>query len=268
MDFLKKNYEKVLFSLVLLGLVVAVAFLPIQIGREKDKLNEMIIVLAPKPKPLPPLEMTNEAAGLKFMTAPMPVNFSEPNKLFNPMVWQKAADGHLIKVDSGNIGPHALQVTKLTPLYLKLSLDNVIVSDSGARYVIGMDREAAVNPKDRPHKQAYVSLNGKNDVFTLREVQGATADNQTNVTVVLELAGTGDRVKVSKEHPYQRIDGYAIDLKYPPETKTFPPGRRVGGVLAFNGEDYKIIDITESELVLSGSNQKKWTVKLSASPTP
>ena len=46
MDFLKKHYEKVLLGVVLLGLAVAVAFLPFKIASDKqaleDKRNQLI----------------------------------------------------------------------------------------------------------------------------------------------------------------------------------------------------------------------------------
>src|SRR5262245_7011776 len=100
MDFLKKNYEKVLLSVVLLGLVVAVGYLPFKISSEKDKLEAMRVSLAPKAKPLPPLDLSTQEVTLKLMADPPVVNFSDPNRLFNPMLWQKAADGHLIKFNS------------------------------------------------------------------------------------------------------------------------------------------------------------------------
>jgi hypothetical protein len=266
MDFLKKNYEKILLSVVLLGLVVAVAFLPLKISSEKQKMEDMSKSLVPKPKPLPPVDMTKEDATLKLMAGPPTVDFGPPNRLFNPMLWQKAADGHLIKADSTNIGPNALVITKLTPLFLKLSLDNITVLDTGTRYVIGTERQAAANPKDRPHKQTYCSIGTKGDVFTLHDVK-VTPDNQTNV--VLELHDTGENVTVGKDKPYERIDSYMVDLKYPPENKIFPPARRVGATIEFNDETYKIVAITTNELVLSAtSNQKKWTVSHATSPTP
>ncbi len=73
---------------------------------------------------------------------------------------------------------------------------------------------------------------------------------------------------MSKDQPFRRIDGYMVDLKYAPENKTWT-NRRVGASLSFNGEDYNIVAITENEVVLSAkSNQKKWTVKYSASAAP
>ncbi len=266
MDFLKKHYEKVLLGLVLLGLAVAVAFLPFKIASEKQKLEDMRNQLIhPKVKPLTNLDLALPDNVLKRVAAPALVDFSPPHRLFNSMPWQKAADGHLIRVDSTNIGPNAVTITKMVPLYLKLSFDNVTFSDTGARCVIGIEKEAALNPRDRSKTQKYCSVNTKTDTFTLRDVKTAP-DNPTNVlSVALELNDTGQRVTVTKDQLFRRVDGYLVDLKYAPENRTWT-NRRVGASLSFNGEEYNIVAITENEVVLSAkSNQKKWTIKYSAS---
>jgi hypothetical protein len=155
----------------------------------------------------------------------------------------------------------------MTPLYLKLTLDAVTQLESGPRCVIGLENEAAPNLRDRRKTQKGYALNEKNETFTLRDVK-APADDPTNVTVVLELNDTRQRVEVAKEQPFRRIEGYMVDLKYAPENKTWT-SRRVGAPLFFNGEDYNIVAITENEVVLSAkSNQKKWTVKYSAGAAP
>ncbi|MGO8930550.1 MAG: hypothetical protein ACLQU3_27145 [Limisphaerales bacterium] len=268
MDFLKKHYEKVLLGVVLLGLAVAVVFLLLKIPSEKQKLEDMRNQLIhPKVKPLTNLDLALPDEMLKRMAAPAMIDFSAPNKLFNPMLWQKAADGHLIRADTTNLGPNAVTITKLSPLSLKLTLDSVTVLDTGTRYVIGIEKEAAPNPRDRNKTQKYCSLNTKNETFTLRDVKAAP-DDPTNVTVVLELNDTRQRVEVSNKHPFQRTDGYKVDLKYAPENKSWTD-RRVGAVLSLNGEEYNIVAITENEVVLSArSNQKKWTVKYIASAAP
>ena len=132
MDFLKKNYEKVLLGVVLLGLAVAAAFLPFKIASEKQKLEDMRNQLIhPNVKPLTNQDLTVPDSVLKRMAMPTTIDFSSPNRLFNPMAWQKAMDGRLIKVDSTNVGPYAVTVTKMTPLYLKLTLDSVTPMDTG-----------------------------------------------------------------------------------------------------------------------------------------
>lgn len=265
MDFLKKNYEKVLLGVVLLGLAVAVAFLPFKIASEKQALEDMRNQYRQKPvKELTNLDLTLPDAVLKRSAVSARVDFSAPNRLFNPMPWQKAADGHLIKVDAANIGPNALVVTKMLPLYLKLSLDSVTVSDSGSRYVIGIENEAALNLKDRRKSQKYCSIDTKTDIFTLRKARPG-ADGPTNPVVTLELNDTHKMVELSRDQPFRRVEGHMADLKYAPEAKTWT-GRRVGATLGFNGEEYNIVAITDDEVVLSAkSNQKKWSVKYNAS---
>jgi hypothetical protein len=268
MDFLKKHYEKVLLGVVLLGLAVAVVFLLLKIPSEKQKLEDMRNSLINRPvKALTNLDLALPDDMLKRMATPAMVDFSTPNKLFNPMPWQKAVDGRLIRADATNVGPNAVTITKLTPLYLKLTLDSVTPLDTGTRYVIGIEKEAALNPRERNKTQKYCSLNTKNETFTLREVKAAP-DDPTNATVVLELNDSRQRVEVSKEHPFRRIDGYMVDLKYAPESKTWT-ARRIGAELYLNGEGYNIVAITENDVVLSAkSNQKKWTVKYIASAAP
>jgi hypothetical protein len=268
MDFLKKHYEKVLLGVVLLGLAVAVVFLLLKIPSEKQKLEDLrSTLLQPKVKPLTNLDLTKPDEMLRRLATPAMIDLGPPNKLFNPMLWQKTVDGRLIRADTTNVGPNAVTITKLTPLYLKLSLDSITVLDTGTRYVIGIEKEAAANPRERNKTQKYCSINTKNDTFTLRDVKAAP-DDPTNATVVLELNDTHQRVEVSKDHPYRRIDGYMADLKYAPESKTWT-SRRVGAPLYLNGEEYNIVAISENEVVLSAkSNQKKWTVKYIASASP
>ena len=269
MDFLKKHYEKVLLGVVLLGLAVAVAFLPFKIASEQQKLEDLRNQLShPNVKPLTNLDLRGPDNLLQQMTAPAVVDFSVPNKLFNPMPWQKATDGHLIKVDATNIGPNALIITNRKELYLVITLDDVTVTETGARYRIGVKKEASSNSKEWAKAQKYCKLGDKTDTFAVRDVKAAP-DNPANVTVTLELNDTGERVPLSKEKPFKRIDGYTVDVKYPPENTSFPPGRRVGATLSFNGEDYNIVAITENEVVLSAkSNKKRTTVKYSIAPVP
>jgi hypothetical protein len=180
------------------------------------------------------------------------------------MPWQKAADGHLIPMDDSHIGPQAVAITEISPLYLIITLDSVSVLDSGTKYVIGVQRESAPLQKDRSKKQTYSSIGAKNDTFTLREVQGA-ADNPTNV--VLELKD-GETASLSKEKPFRRVEGHMASLKYEPEKKTWP-NQRVGASISLNGEEYNIVAISTNEVVFSAKkNQKKWTITYNANATP
>ncbi|MCE0497807.1 MAG: hypothetical protein LV481_07675 [Methylacidiphilales bacterium] len=265
MDFLKKHYEKVLLGVVLLGLLGAVISLPIIKNAQDAQLQQILQdYRTPKILPLAPLDLSTQEITLKRAASPVLIDFGPPNKLFNPVLWQRSLDGHLIKADSTNVGPRAVIVTKITPLYLILSYDSVTVSESGDHYVIGMKKEASPKPAERNISRAYLPVGQKDSTrtFELKAIEGPP-DSPTNV--VLRLADTGEDVKLSKDKPFKRIDGYMADLKYDPEKQTWPD-KRVGAVLSLNGEEYNIVAISQDEVVLSAPNKKKWTIKYSPSP--
>jgi hypothetical protein len=268
MDFLKKHYEKVLLGVVLIGLAVAVAVLPFFISSEKDKLDQMkSAVLHPKVKPLTNLDMTLPEQTLKRLASPAVIDFGPPNRLFNPMPWQKATDGHLLLRDS--VGPNRIVVTNITPLFLVLTLDSVTPSDSGPKYVIGIEKQAAATPGQRNKRQSLCSTNPptKNDTFMLLEVKGKPEEPSQ---IVVQLNDTGEKAIITKEQPFRRVDGYTADLHYDPEKK-FWPHRRVNSPppLSFNGEDYNIVAINQNEVVLSAKlNGKKWALKANPTAAP
>src|SRR5262245_47986947 len=267
MDFLKKHYEKLILGVVLLGLGVAVASLPIKITSERQTLTELTEKnTKPRVTPLTNLDLTVQETVLKRAGVPALVDFSSSNKLFNPFPWMQTKDTPPRLIPSNKAGPGLTVVTNITPLYLKLSLEgaNLSADSNSAVYVIGITKEAAQKVPDRAKKTTYCRLNEKKDKEGII-VTKANGPLDDPASVVLELLDTGEKVtltKQSKEVPYKRIDGYAADVSYPPEK--LPPwkNKRVGDVLKFNSEDYKIVAINPNELVLSAnSNQKKWTIK-------
>jgi hypothetical protein len=237
----------------------------IKIPSEQQELEEKRTkLLAPKVKPLTNLDLTLSETALKRVATPAILDFGPPNKLFNSMKWQRAANQNLIRVDSGNVGPQAVVITKLTPLHLILKLNSVTVSDTGvARYRIGIEKQAAVNPRERGKTEKYAGVGDKNETFKIEAAYGPT-DNPTNVVLILN--DSGEKASISKDLTFQRVDGYLADLKYPPENKTWQ-NRRVGPPpLAFNNEDYKIVAINKDEVILSSSTGKKTTIKYNAVP--
>ena len=259
MDFIKKNWEKVLLGVVLVGLAVAVAFLPLKIAAEKKDLADKREILTPKPKPLEPVDLAGPEAFLKRSAAPLALDFSTGHRLFNPVLWQKTTEGKPLKVQSGNeIGPAALVLTKTTPLYTVVTFDNVTTNETGARYTIGLERQAADKARDRGKRPYFVSVDSKSDAFKLITVKGPP-ENPTEL--VLELADTLEKISISKATPYKRIDGYLADLKYPPENHPWS-ARRKDDQLKFGGGDYNIVAISETEVVVSAGSGKKTTVRM------
>lgn len=263
MEFIKKHYEKILLGLVLLGLTVAVALLPFLISSKRRALEDLRTQLRnPKIKPLTNLDLTIHEAALQRMSLPANIEFSRPHYLFNPVPWQKLANGTLGRIPTeAEAGPAKVEILKIKPLYLALSLEGV----GAGGYLIGIKRDAAADPSHRQKTQTYASVTNtpKTAPFTLLKVNGP-ADNPTDL--VLELKDSSQQISISTNRPFQRVDGFTADLKYDPEKQKWND-RRQGDWLAFAGDDYKIVVITQSNVVLSAkANDKKTTIKF-ISPT-
>jgi len=260
MQFIKKNYEKILLGLVLIGLVGAVAFLPFLVTNEKQRLNDLRnSIINRQPKPLPPLELGRYDSSLKRAATPLVLDFSSTNRLFNPVRWLKGPNG-LIKVLPGS-ELEKLEILKLSPLYYTISIDSITPSDSGTRYGIAVEQMALTKPGQK-RRTIYASKGDKKDIFTLRDVIG----QPDNPALILELSDAPETpVSITKEKPFKRVDGYLVDLRYAPENKSFP-GRRVGDKIRIAGEDYNIVAIATNEVVLSAPNGKKYTRPYNAAP--
>lgn len=263
MQFLKKNYEKVLLGLVLFGLVAAVAFLPFLVEGEKQRLTELRDgITSRKVLPMAPLDTKRGEDALGQVATRLTLDLSGNHKLFNPVRWLKGPNGP-IKMPAGS-ELEKLEVTRMTPLYLVLSLESVSVSDaSGARYEIVVEQQASPRQIQRGRRPYYVSINDKKDLFAVREAKGP----QNNPTaLVLELNDTGETASISKGNDFKRVDGYTVDLRYAPENKSFL-GRRAGDKISVGGEEYTIANITQNEVILSArSNGKKYTIRYNAAP--
>ena len=262
MDFLKKHYEKILLGVVLLGLVGAVVFLPFLILHDRNLLDETRMGIISHPvKSLVPLDLTAESDTTQRLQMPCRIDFETTNKLFNPVEWQKAVDGTLIKIESGNeVGPGAVVITRISPLYFVLTLDSAETNEIGARYIIGVERQAAPVPWQRVKRQHYASVGEKNESFTITDVQGPPA-NPTQL--ILQLTDSGELTAISKDKPFRRVDAYIAALKYSPEGKNWQD-QRVGDDLKFAGDDYIVVAIDQGSVILSAkSNQKKTTLTYS-----
>jgi hypothetical protein len=260
MEFVKKHYEKIILSAVLLGVIGLLVFLPFVISSDQaEQKQNAEQVISPRVEPLPPLDLARQTNASARLASRADFDFSTTNKLFNPVEWRKAPNGDLLKIKTGNEIAEAAVVTKITPLYMAVTLDQVTTNETGVRYAIGVERQAAASPAMRRKIQRFVSLDDKKkDVFTLLEVRGAP-ENPSEL--VLKLADTGETVSVSREKPFRRVDAYAADLKYDLERKNFP-GRRIGAPLSFGGEDYIVVAIDADEVILSAqSNQKHTTLR-------
>lgn len=260
MDFIKKHYEKIVFSVVLLGLVGALVFLPVLIFNDRQRLEDIKTgIIGGRPKPFPALDMTRQDNVLARLQSPYALDFSTANRLFNPVEWKKDYSGNMIKLVTGHeVGVGAAVVTKISPLDLVLTLDAVQTNELGAIYVIGVERQVAAYPQLRHERQHYVTPGEKNEDFALG-TNGVKGDPDNPDELLLKLADSGATVPVSKDKPFRRVDGYMADLKYGPENKSFP-NQRVGSIVSFDGEAYLIVAIDQNEVILSAQSNQRHTI--------
>ena len=260
MEFVKKHYEKIILSAVLLGVIGLLVFLPFVISHDQAEQRENAErVTSPKVEPLPPLDLTRQKNVSERLVSPANFDFSTTNRLFNPVEWKKTANGDLMKVRTGSAIVEAVVVTKITPLYLVITFDSVETNGVTPRYALSVEHQAAASAAQRRKQQRFVSLDDrKKDAFTLMEVKGAP-ENPSEL--ILKLADSGETVTVSREKPFRRADAFTADLRYDPEKKNFP-GRRVGASISFGGQEYIVVAIDADEVILSAqSNQKHTTLR-------
>ncbi|HWC60976.1 MAG TPA: hypothetical protein VHC44_14875 [Verrucomicrobiae bacterium] len=259
MQFLKKNYEKIILGVVVLATLGIVAFLPILVSQERKKLDDLESQVIPhNPKPLPPLDLSKEDDFLnRSKNSSVSLNLEKPHKIFNPVRWQ-LKNGAPFRNPSGE-EIEKLTITKISPLYEIYSLTGVSASEGlPTHYGIGITHQAAEAVSKRNLKTTYASMNQTTNNFTVVAAEGPEED-PTSVT--LKLSDTGQTVVITKDKPFERPEGYIADLVYTPDNKAFPNRRKTdASPICFANECYKIVDITEHEVVLFQlSNQKIWT---------
>lgn len=256
MQFLKKHYEKILLGIVLAGLIGVLVSMLFYIQSDKQAMEDASsgIINNPSAKALPDLDLTTNNVAMTRLQSPFLLDLETGNKVFNPFEWQKALDGRLVS-KAASTGPQIAVVTNITPLYLVLTLDSVVTNELGARYVVGVEKQAASTAAKRHHQQHYVSAGEKpNDTFALVDVKGPPGNPDA---LFVKLVDTGETVSFSHDKPFRRVDGYLADFRYDPEKKAFR-GRRVGDKVSFGGADYTVFEVSQNELILADqSNGKK-----------
>ena len=256
-EVFKLHYEKIILSLVLAGLAGAVWFLYQEgLNEEQSNANFVTNVGHRKVKGLAPVDLSSYQNAFKLAQNPPALILAGGHNVFNPVKWQRRPDGTLIKIQTGKeVGPEAMTIGKITPLYFIISLDRAVPGG----YFIGITREGADKPLLRRKQSRFVAApHGTNEFFTLLDVKGPAEDP---TELELQLADTKETVSIAKTKEYKKVMGYEADLKYPVENKNYP-NQRVGSTITVAGDQYNIIAINENEVVLSARlNDKKYTIR-------
>jgi hypothetical protein len=266
------HHEKIVLSVMLLLLGIAVWILWQETQHEAEKLRQFETGLVRGKihgvRDAGAFLAANRAL-IDEARAQRSLELAGPHNLFNPVKWQRRPDGPLLKVQtSKDAGPDALVISKTRPLYFSITPERV--GPEGSCYMAISNEVTGVLPKDRKVyvSSSFINRTNLSSYFLLREIQNPT-NNPVWVVELTDPKSDEERsVKIPKDGSYQRIEGWEAELKYPPGSKTFSK-LRVGTnyVLRLEGEDYKVVAITEKEVVLSGRlNEQLYTVTQKASP--
>jgi hypothetical protein len=256
MQFLKKHYEKIVLSVVLLCLAVAAALLPLKVSEAQQKVKDTqdSILNPPKIKERPPVDLSTNAIWLARSAKASALDFAFPHYLFNPLAWQRKADGSVVKPRSLElVGAAAVSVVSITPLHLEVTYVGTTGSEDTLRYQVSVVRETGGNSRTRNHLS---KANDRNENFALREIRGPKDDP---TALVVELQDDKRTVTLEKEKPFRKGIGFVADLRYEPENRTYSRVKE-DGRLVLSREVYKIIEINETEVVLSHESTGKRTI--------
>lgn len=267
MDLLKNHYEKIILSVVLLGLAVAAAYLPIEVSKVQQSLDQTTQEVDRLPvKPLEPMDLSTNELAVARVEKPMPVPFaSQGHNVFNPGRWVRTQDGGMAPEE--DFGIDQLAATRIVPLYTRIEFLGVRSSEVSVRYQIQVTREASEKASDQRPKLRFMTPgerdSSKDTLFVFREVQGPP---EAPTGVVIELVEEGRSVTISEDKPFEEVDGYAADLRHLTTNRNYTD-QRVDSRLALSGETYIIVAIGPADVTLENvHSHKRTTIHLDAAP--
>jgi len=253
MDFIKKHYEKLVLSVVLLAVAVAAFLLTVEVGNVKqtlaDQLQQKIVR---KGAPLPALNLSTNQAVAAHAAGKIRVVLDGQHNTVNPGSWEKTTDG--LRRKPGKAGLGGLSIVRVIPLNLVLTFKGVAGVAENPRYQISVAREFERIPSKRQPVVTSLTAGSKDALVQLIEVKGPK-DEPTEL--ICELVETRERFTLGREKDFRKPIGYAADLRS--EGKEFL-AKRVDDPLMLSGVTYKIVAIGKDELVVSAPNQVRTTI--------
>jgi len=100
--------------------------------------------------------------------------------------------------------------------------------------------------------------NNRSELLDLKEVVGPP-DKPTELVLVMK--DSDEVIHLSPDKPYQEAQDYTVDLRYALENRTWRNQRTNSPPLVIGGAQYKIVAITESNVVFSAQSNNKKTTK-------
>jgi hypothetical protein len=259
MEFLKKNYEKVILSVVLLGLAIAAGLLLTRVADENRRVDEIRqLNLTATPQELESMETSTNLALLNRMQRSNRVVLTGTNNLFNPVLWQRRGpDDRPLKIETGaEVGPRALEILETKPLYFRVSFVGRSDQGGNTQYSFRIQREGASRPSDRRAATlSFIRVGSDNAGLRLRELRPPEEPTE----FVFEAAEDRSQVVVGVNRDFERVMGYLATLRYEPDNRTFRD-KRVDDTISLDGTPYKIVAISETSVTVEAPNKARTTV--------
>ncbi|NBP23194.1 MAG: hypothetical protein EBU81_01275 [Proteobacteria bacterium] len=263
MEFIKKQYEKLVLGFVLLavaGLAISLVFSVSQVRSDLE--NALQQLAGAKQKPLVPenLETNLTQTYLKKVTQrPQIVLAGQDHYTFNPITWTRASSGRLEpSKPRPNTGASGLSYVAAHDLVLEIAFEQVAGTPEAPRYQFSVrrDYEKTANARRAIVESVAVGSENKDQLFRVVEAQGPK-ESPTNF--ICELIATRETFQLAKGKSFRRTQGYSADLRYEADRRDFPQ-KRVGESITLSGAVYKIVAIEKDELVVSAPNSVRTTV--------
>ncbi len=256
MDFIKKHYEKLVLSVVLLAVAVAAFLLVVEVGNVKQMLADQLQQrTTTKGTPLQPVDLSTNQAVVNRLAKRVQFSLDGDHNTFNPGTWDKSGDGFRRK--PGRAGLAGLAITRITPLNLVVVFKGVAGTSESPRYQISITKEYEKVPGQRRPNITSLEAGTKDTrliPLQLIEVRGPKADPSE---LVCELIDNRERFVISRDKEFRKAFGFSADLRS--EGRDFL-AKRVDDSLVLAGVTYKIVAIGKDELVVSAPNQVRTTI--------
>ncbi len=266
MQFLKNHYEKLILSLVLIGLAAAAVVLMMKVGGIKDDLEKVSLTRSSgSGTPLQPLERDTLSAKLELAKNPLAVDLGHPNLVFNPVVWKKtASDSVFPDRDGKSTGEGAVEVTSIVAKNLIIELVRVTGTEERPRYEFGITAEGAPERKNQRQKKKGVYAgdtgeyrnypeSGTNFVFTLKEVQGAALEP---TSLILEVEGEEMPVVITPDEPFKKVMLHVANMVHR-QTREQYVQKTKGDSIVIEGEVFNIIAVSATQVVIESASGKR-----------
>lgn len=261
MDFIKKNYEKLVLGVVLLAVAGVAVYLMYSVTQVREDLSNALQQFdRAKKKEVAAVDLTTNAAVLSKVAKPAPVVLAGlDHYTFNPITWARAANGRLEpSKPRPDIGAAGLVYLKSHDLDLEIAFADVAGTPDSPRYQFSVRREYEKSPSNRRAmvESIPVGAESKAQIFKVLEARGPK-ENPTEF--LCELVSTREQFILSRTKSFRKTMGYAADLRYDAAKREFSQ-KRAGETLNLSGVTYKIVAIEKDELVVSAPNSERTTV--------